>query len=131
VEDRFRLVQEVAYRRDVGAPERLKLREALRTRLGRNPSPSAGMVDSRSVKATGVGGQERGFDFAKKADRRKRHLLVDTEGLVLEVCLYSATSPDQDGIRLLLEQVQDRFGRFLTCGSTQATEGGAKSGSRR
>ena len=67
----------------------------------RSEPQSAGIVDSQSVKTTGVGGQERGFDPAKKVDGRKRHLLVDTEGLVLKACLHSATVPDQDGIRLL------------------------------
>jgi len=89
-----------------------ELREALRARLGRDPEPSAGIVDSQSVKSTGVGGQERGFDPAKKVRGRKRHLLVDTEGLVLEARVHSARVPDQDGIRLLLEPVRGRFARL-------------------
>ena len=64
-------------------------------------------MDSQSVKTTGVGGQERGgFDPAKKVEGRKRHLLVDTEGLVLKAKVHSARIPDADGIRLLLESAR-------------------------
>ena len=97
-----------------GTWERLntELRERLRARLGRNPQPSAGIVNSQSAKTTGVGGNERGFDPAKKVEGRKRHLLVDTEGLGLKVRVHSAKVPDQDGIRLLLGPMRDRLARL-------------------
>jgi len=97
-----------------GTWERLntELRERLRGHLGRDPNPSAGIVDSQSVRTTGVVGNERGFDPAKKVEGRKRHLLVDTEGLVLKAKVHSAKVPDQDGLRLLLESAGARLSRL-------------------
>lgn len=98
-----------------GTWERLnaELRERLRCRLGRrDPNPSAGIVDSQSASTTGVGGNERGFDPAKKVKGRKRHLLVDTEGLVLKAKVHSAKIPDEDGIRLLFDPAGDRLSRL-------------------
>lgn len=97
-----------------GTFERLNsaLRERLRARLGRNAHPSAAIVDSQSAKTTGVGGQQRGFDGGKKVRGRKRHLLVDTEGLVVEARVHSAKVPDQDGIRRLLEPARSRLPRL-------------------
>ena len=67
---------------------------------------------SQSVKTTGVGGQERGFDPAKKVEGSKRHLLVDTEGLVLKAKVHSARIPDADGIRVLLESARVGLSRL-------------------
>jgi putative transposase len=68
------------------------------------------LVDSQSIKTTGVGGKERGYDGAKKVKGRKRHLLVDTQGLVIEARVHSAQIQDREGIKLLLDtNARDRL----------------------
>ena len=86
------------------------LRELVRLAAGRNPEPSAAVLDSQSVKTTEQGGV-RGYDGGKQINGRKRHILVDTMGLLLMVVVTAANVQDQKGARLLLVALATRFRR--------------------
>ena len=89
-----------------GTWERLHnlLRSRLREKYGCHKHPTAGCLDSQSVKCTAVPGQ-RGFDAGKKVNGRKRHILVDTLGLLLTVAVTAASVQDRDDARLLLRHL--------------------------
>lgn len=74
-----------------------------RKKAGRKPSPTAGIIDSQSVKATLVSCQSKGYDAGKKIKGVKRHILVDTLGLVLAVIIHSASVQDRSGAVLAIE----------------------------
>jgi putative transposase len=82
-----------------------RLRDQERQRQGRKGEPWAGCVDSQSVK-TAMQGQTKGYDGGKQVNGRKRHLLVDTLGLVVAVVVTAANIGDRQGLKALLF---DRF----------------------
>lgn len=79
----------------------LRLRRQERKRVGRHPQPTAGIIDSPSLRATDGGGPH-GYDGAKKVRGIKRHLLVDTVGTVLAACVSPASVDEHEGARVLL-----------------------------
>ncbi|MFD7944333.1 IS5 family transposase [Streptomyces sp. NPDC059744] len=87
-----------------------RLRGRVREEEGRSPEPTAGIVDSQSVKgAATVAAASRGYDGGKKINGRKRHVVTDCLGLLLVVMVTSARVTDRDGARLLLPRLRTRF----------------------
>ena len=86
------------------------LRERVRVAAGRRPAPSAAIIDSQSVRAADtVGKPSRGWDAGKKVNGRKRHLAVDTLGLLLVVLVTAASTQDRDAGRALLWRLRASY----------------------
>ncbi|TRV72640.1 IS5 family transposase [Streptomyces sp. 130] len=90
-----------------------RLRGRVRQEAGRDAEPTAGVIDSQSVKADAVvGADSRGFDGGKLVNGRKRHVVVDTLGLLLGVMVTSADIGDRAAAKVLLERVTDAHHRL-------------------
>lgn len=81
------------------------LRRRIRMKQERKPDPSAGIIDSQTTKGVAIT-RESGYDAGKKTKGRKRHLLTDTLGLLVDVVVHSAEIQDRDGAKLLLHHAR-------------------------
>ena len=84
------------------------LRDEVRIADGRDPAPSAAVLDSQSAKSS-EGGEAIGYDAGKRVRGRKRHLLVDTNGMILKCLVHSASVQDRAGAKLVLTGLHEQF----------------------
>ncbi len=87
------------------------LREKTRRAAGKKSTPTVAIVDSQSIR-TAEGGEERGYDAGKKITGRKRHIAVDTLGLILAVVVHRADWQDQSGAWWVMEKLDEKFRRL-------------------
>lgn len=87
--------------------------EMIRVKQGRNEEPSVGIIDAQSVKSTLVSSQDKGFDAGKNIKGIKRHIIVDTLGLILAVVIQSASVQDRDGATEVIDKLLESWKKII------------------
>ena len=87
--------------------------EKIRKSTGRNEEPSVGIIDSQSVKSSLVSSEDKGFDAGKKVKGIKRHIVVDTLGLILAVVIQSAAVQDRDGAMDVIAKLKSNWKKVV------------------
>jgi putative transposase len=87
--------------------------EKTRVSAGRNEEPSVGIIDAQSVKNTLVSSEDKGFDAGKKIKGIKRHIIVDTLGLVLAIVVQSASIQDRNGAISVIEKLVENWRKII------------------
>ena len=87
--------------------------EKIRKQHNKNEEPSVGIIDAQSVKNTLVSSQDKGFDAGKKIKGIKRHIIVDTLGLILAVVIQSASVQDRDGAISVIDKLTENWKKII------------------
>jgi putative transposase len=87
--------------------------EEIRKIAGKNEEPTVGIIDAQSVKSTLVSSQSKGFDAGKKIKGIKRHIIVDTLGLILAVVIQSASMQDRDGAISVIDKLIENWKKVI------------------
>lgn len=97
--------------------------ESLRKKAGKKEEPTVGVIDAQSVKSTLVSSQDKGFDAGKKIKGIKRHIIVDTMGLILAVVIQSASTQDRDGAISVVEKMLENWRKIIKLFADSAYSG--------
>src|SRR5438105_7688928 len=98
--------------------------EKIRKKQGKNEEPSVGIIDAQSVKSTLVSSEDKGFDAGKKVKGIKRHIIVDTLGLVLAVVIQSASVQDRDGAISVIGKLVESWKKIIKIFADAGYSGG-------